>query len=208
MLTFFSSNIITSVLLHLLLYADDMALMAPSLKGLQTLLKACENYCIKWDICLNHGKSKNMAFGKKVSDLCPLKLDGNHLDWVDTWKYLGITLQSHRVFNCSIKDKLKSFYRCLNAILRIDGYSNELVMLRLLEAHCIPVLTYGIEVLHVADADTRRSLRVAYNTVFRKVFNYKWNESVSELQAFLCRPTWEELVKGRKDKFHAKLQAL
>ena len=75
-------------------------------------------------------------------------------------------------------------------------------MLRLLESHCIPILTYGIEIIHVADSDARRKLRVAYNTVFRKIFDYEWNESVRELQSYLCRPTWEELVDRRKEKFH------
>ena len=39
--------------LSILLYADDMALIAPSLKGLQKLLNATERYCKQWDILLN-----------------------------------------------------------------------------------------------------------------------------------------------------------
>ena len=196
---------IREVFLSVLLYADDMALVAPSLKGLQILLKACESYCIDWDICLNPKKSKNMAFGRKVDSLCELELDGNRLDWVNTWKYLGVNLQSRSSFNCSIDEKLKSFYKCLNAILRIDGHSNELVMLRLLETHCVPILTYCIEVLHVADSNIRRKLRVAYNAIFRKIFDYRWNESVRELQSFLGRPTWEELVEKRTSLFMERL---
>ena len=68
------------VFLSILLYADDMALLAPSLKGLQTLPSAPERYCKKWDV--NHvmlnakkEKSKNMCFGKK-QNLCCLHLDG------------------------------------------------------------------------------------------------------------------------------------
>ena len=78
-------------------------------------------------------------------------------------------------------------------------------MLRLLEAHCLPILTYAIEIVHVADSDKRRKLRVAYNAIFRKIFNYRYSESVRELQKFLNRPTWEELVERRQDKFRTKL---
>ena len=53
--------------LSILLYADDMALIAPSLKGLNRLLSATEHYCKSWDILLNAKKSKNMAFGEKKS---------------------------------------------------------------------------------------------------------------------------------------------
>ena len=76
-----------------------------------------------------------------------------------------------------------------------------MVMLELLESHCLSILAYGIEVIHVADADERRRLRVAYNSLFRKVFDYRDWESVTELQHALMRPTWEELLAKRTDKF-------
>ena len=50
-----------------LMYADDMALLAPSLKGLQRLLRLCELYCHAWDIKLNAAKSKNLSFGRSNS---------------------------------------------------------------------------------------------------------------------------------------------
>ena len=153
---------IRDVFLSVLLYADDMALVSPSVKGLQRLLSICEIFCQDWDICLNSKKSKCMAFGKKRSGLFPLQLDGKQLEWVESWSYLGVTLLSGKLFSCSIRDKISKFYKSANAILRIDGRSDELVMLRLLETHCTPILSYAIEVIHVTDTDERRKLRVAY----------------------------------------------
>ena len=181
-----------------------MALLDPSLKGLQTLLSATERYCKTWDILLNAKKSKNLCFGKK-HDLCSLQLDGKNIDWVDSWSYLGVTLKAHTRFNCCIDEKIKSFYRCANGILRIEGRSDETVMLRLLETHCLSILTYAIDVIHVADRDERRRLRVAYNTIFRKIFDYRPWESVTDLQHALLRPTWEELVNKRKEKFRCRI---
>ena len=40
-----------------LFYADDMAILAPSIRGLQSLLEICGEYCAEWDICLNAKKS-------------------------------------------------------------------------------------------------------------------------------------------------------
>ena len=100
---------------------------------------------------------------------------------------------------------IKKFYRCLNSILRIDGVSNDMVLLRLLESHCIPILLYAIEVIDVADRNERRQLRVAYNSVFRKIFHYRWSESVTALQGFLQRPTWEQLVDKRRSGFVNRL---
>ena len=79
-------------------------------------------------------------------------------------------------------------------------------MLHLLETHCVPILTYAIEVIHVSNRDERRQLRVAYNSLFRKIFQYRWSESVTALQAFLERPTWEQLTERRRKNFVKRIQ--
>ena len=195
---------IRNTFLSILLYADDMALMAPSLKGLQTLLSATEQYCKAWDIMLNPKKTKNMLFGKKHV-LPSLELDGKNIEWVDTWSYLGVSLKAHTSFSCCIDQKVKSFYRAANGILRIEGRSSEMVMLQLLETHCLPILTYAIDVITVANRDERRKLRVAYNSLYRKVFDYRVWESVTDLQHALQRPTWEELVDRRTNQFQVRI---
>ena len=182
-----------------------MAILAPSIKGLQHLLLICEAYCEEWDICLNAKKSRNLYFGKRTLISYTITLNGKKVDWADEWVYLGVTLRSSKRFDCSIHERIKKFYRCSNAIFCIDGMSNDIVMLRPIEAHCVPVLTYAIEVVDVLDRNEKRQLRVAYNSVFRKIFNYRWSESVSALQGFLGRPTWEQLVEKRRSGFSNRL---
>ena len=77
-------------------------------------------------------------------------------------------------------------------------------MLHLVETHGIPILTFAIEVIDVTDRDERRQLRVAYNSVFRKIFGYRWSDSVSALQAFLKRPTWEQIVDKRRSNLYTR----
>ena len=69
------------------------------------------------------------------------------------------------------------------AILRMEGQSDELVKLRIMETHCLPILTYGIEIIHEMNRvrDDRRQLRVAYNSIFRSLFHYSFNQSVTAL---------------------------
>ena len=74
-------------------------------------------------------------------------------------------------------------------------------MLQLIETHCVPILSYAIEIVHVANRDEKRSLRVAYNSVFRRLFGYRLYESVTNLQHALGRPTWEELIDKRRAGF-------
>ena len=188
-----------------LLYADDMAIMAPSVKGLNTLIQICDQYCIEWDICLNAKKTKILYFGRKVETTFDIRLDGKTIEWVDEWVYLGVGLKSGKKFNCSVTERIKKFYKCANAIFRIDGRSNDTVMLHLVETHCVPLLTYAIEVIVVTNRDEKRQLRVAYNSLFRKIFDYRWSESVTALQGFLNRPTWEQLVEKRSSAFLTRI---
>ena len=112
-------------------------------------------------------KTKNLFFGKPVACLHETNLNGNNIDWVTEWTYLGVSLKSGKTFGCSVADRIK-FYQCANAIFWIDGRSDKPVMLRLVETHCFPLLMYATEVIHVANNDERRQLRVAYHCESRQ----------------------------------------
>ena len=150
-------------------------------------------------------KSKNLYFGKRADNPFKTTLNGIELQWEDECPYLGVCLKSGMTFGCSVTEKIKKFYRCSNAIFRIEGHSDDLIMLRLLETHCVPLLTYAIEIIHIANRDERRQLRVAYKSLFRKIFAYRWSQSVTDLQHFFSRPTWEELVDKRRHSFITNL---
>ena len=117
-------------------------------------------------------------------------LDGMPIEWVSEWKYLGLVLRSGRRFGCSVTERVKAFYRSLNSILRIEGRSDDLILLQLIETHSVPILTYAIETVHVANRDERL-----------KLFGYRQFESVTNLQHALKRLTWEELVEKRVSDF-------
>ena len=177
----------------------------PSLKGLQKLLDACSSYCLEWDIKLNAKKTKNLAFGRINTPNHKVSLYGTEIPWEAKCKYLGVTLVSGRSFGCCIKETTSKFYKALNSILRIEGRADDMVMLRLLEAHCVPILTYACEVIIVNNQNEKRQLRVCYNAVFRKMFGYSYRESVTLLQHSLGRPTWEELIEKRESDLKRRI---
>ena len=80
-----------------------------------------------------------------------------------------------------------------------------MVMLRLLESHSLPILTYAIEIVHVSNRDDNRQLRVAYNAIYRNLFGYSYRESVTALQHALNRPTWEEMIETKRNSFIQRL---
>ena len=111
-----------------------------------------------------------------------------------------MTLKRGAAYGCCMKNTLRKFYQSLNSIIRFEGRSDDMVMLRLLESHSLPILSYAIETVFVSNRDDNRQLRVAYNAIYRKMFGFSYRESVTALQRALDRPTWEELVEDRKSK--------
>ena len=113
------------------------------------MIKILKAYCLEQDICLIAKKSNKLYSSKQTSVLSDTTLNGKFFEWVDQWNYLGIALKSGTFFSCSVSDRIKKFYDCVNAILKIDGRSDELTMLQLLESHCIQLLIYAVEIVHV-----------------------------------------------------------
>ena len=146
-----------------------------------------------------------MYFGNRCTDLYTPTINGAPIQWVESCLYLGVCLVSSKVFKCSVTDRIKKFYKCANAIFRIEGRSDDLTMLSLVETHCVPILTYGIEIADFFDSSQKSKVRAAYNSLFRKIFGYRNFESVSELQLSLARPTWELLCHSRKESFYHRL---
>ena len=168
---------------------------------MQFEIKKDQNISLKKPRTHNPKKTNNMVFGKNAEISFRTTLNDTPIEFTKEWKYLGVVLKSGPRFGCSVLERVKAFYRCLNSILRVDGRSDDIVLLRLIEAHCIPILSYAIEMTEVANRDERRSLRVAYNSIFRRIFGYRHYESVTNLQHALGRPTWEELIEKRKSGF-------
>ena len=74
-----------------------------------------------------------------------------------------------------------------------------------METHCVPILTYGMEIVNFSDRKEKSKIRAAYNSLFRKIFGYRVFESVTELQLTLARPTWEMLIEDMKVGFFDRL---
>ena len=123
----------------------------------------------------------------------------------DSFKYLGITIKSHKVFQCDVSETVKKYYKSLNSFLRFRTQSSEVVQIHLLMAHCAPILTYGLEILQL-NRESCQLMRVAYNALFRKVLHYRRNESVTDVRNLFGYCDWETLCQERRDSFQSRLK--
>ena len=129
-----------------ILFADDMALMAPSRSALQKMITICTDYCDKFCLNFNAKKSKVMIFGKQVNSSAPVAIKGENIDVVSELKYLGTTLVSGDTFNFTARYDVVNFFRSTNAITTALTEAHEHTMLHLIYSNCVPILTYASSV--------------------------------------------------------------
>ena len=117
------------------LYADDILLIAPSVSILQKLLLDCENELDATDMVINLKKSSCLRVGSRHKVTCAeiTTSDGNNLPWVNEIRYLGIFIVSFVSFRCSTDHAKRSFYHAANAIFaKVGCFASEEVILELI----------------------------------------------------------------------------
>ena len=123
---------IYSIFLAMILFADDLVLLAPTRQGLNKMIQLCATYCKEFGLAFNASKSKIVVFAKTKVDhkkLCPILLNGRNIEYVDNITYLGATIVSDKGFAFSSSNDLTKFYRASNSILRAVKQPSEEVMI-------------------------------------------------------------------------------
>ena len=146
------------------LFADDLALVAPSRSALQKLMDLCNSYCEKFCLSFNTKKSGIMIFGKTDYQIAPLILNGGKLAFVHEWKYLGTTICAGKSFSFTARPDISSFYRAANSVLNVLTDAHEHVLMNLLYTNCIPIISYACSVKQYSSSDMT-DCNTAINTV-------------------------------------------
>ena len=171
---------------HIIVYADDVLLISPSVCELQKALDKCEVE-LKWlDMQINAKKCCCLRIGPRCAARCAdiLTSNGAVLPWVNELKYLGIFIVQSRKFKCSLEHAKKSCYRVINAIFgKIGRIASEEVTLELVAKKCIPVLMYGLEAIPLTKSD-KQSLDFVINRLFMKLFKTGDIHTVQQCQEF------------------------
>jgi len=98
-------------IMSILLYADDILLIAPSVTSLQQLLNICEEELEWLDMSLNAKKSTCIRIGPRFNANCCniVTRDVHELAWTNVVRYLGIFIESASCFKCSLDNAMRSF---------------------------------------------------------------------------------------------------
>jgi len=196
-----------SVNTSIILYADDILLLAPSVHSLQTLLSACEAKLRQLDLAINANKSVCVRIGPRCYSKCAslVTSDGKDLVWVVTVRYLGVFITRSKHFSCSFDNAKRSFYRCFNSVFgKIGRLASEEVVLHLIKSKCMPVLLYAVEACPV-NRSLQGSLEFPFTRILMKIFRTRSKEIVTECQNYFNLHTVGELIKKRKLQFLQKI---
>ena len=185
-----------------ILFADDMALLAPSRMALQKMIDICSEHCREFCLSFNSKKSKVIVFGRSSKDpLKPLTLNGSIIDFVDEWKYLGTTIKSGSSLGFSARPDLASFYRATNAIIHSLPGAHEHTLITLLYTNCVPILSYACAVKEYS-ASEMTSCNTAMNNALRKVFGFSRWESIRTLREVFGMKSLYDIFKTTQDRFN------
>ena len=126
-------------LINHIMYADDIVVVSPSSRGLQTLLRICEEYGASHDIKFNTAKSMIMIFRcKSQKEALFPKFVMNQLvvSEVSKIKYLGHVLNNQLTDDDDILRQRRQLYARGNMLLRNFSMCSLPVKLELFRAFC------------------------------------------------------------------------
>ena len=191
------------VCFNILMYADDIILLSPSVSSLQYLLKVCESELSELDMIVNVKKSSCVRIGPRFNAKCRniVTSDNSELVWCDTVRYLGIYIVSAQSFTCSCTHAKQSTYRAFNAIFgKVGRIASEEVIVQLFKSKCLPILYYGLEVCHYTKSRIS-ALQYVVTSCFGKILNTRSKDIISDCMHFFNCSTISDTVTVRKRKF-------
>ena len=202
-----STNLITSKIgctiggltTNHLMYADDLVLLSPSIRGLRKLINICDNYGVDLDIIYNPRKSECMYFLPpksclKNKTLPAVYLAGTRLRQVNKHVYLGCIFTDDFVDDSDIMRQTRCFYARGNMLLRKFNNCSTDVKIFLFRTFCTNM--YCSQLWYSFKRKSLNTLCVAYNNAFRICMGLPRDCSASGMFVTQSIPTFEALRRN------------
>lgn len=136
--------------MSVLLFADDLAIIDKTAKGLQRKLNILKDYCGLWNLQVNAEKTKVTVFTKNPRYV-PERVwcfGSTQLEFVKTYLYVGITMNCNGSWTIAKVERARKGSRAMYAMLcnlRRFGHMPVRFMLSVFEKQIVPILLYGCE---------------------------------------------------------------
>ena len=148
-------------------YADDMALVAPSLYSLKCMIATCEEFAKKHQITFNPTKSKLLCFNASNAVTPHIKLNGQPVSVVHTDKHLGNYI-SDSIHDRHILNNVCDLYQRSNLIISQFRSCDSETLDRLHKTYCMHM--YGCELWNLS-CNFINDYKVAWRKINRRIWN-------------------------------------
>ena len=193
----------------LLLYADDIVIIAPDEFSLQQQLNVLNEWCVKWRLKVNENKTKIIHFrqSSRNESNYQFHLGNSDIIMVDNYKYLGVILYKNLNFR-GISEILaeagvRAFGALRNKLKPLKCYKYQ-TFTKLYHSAVVPIMDYasgvwGFKCNYAAEIVQRKAIRF-YLGVHRYTSNHViegdmgW-VSVSTRHSLEMLRLWNKLVK-------------
>jgi hypothetical protein len=202
---------------ELALYADNMAIIATSRKSalligyLETYLSDLERWLREWRIAINVSKSNAILFAKAAWRIPRPRLVqflGQPIEWVDTARYLGVTLDSRLTWRSHIvqfRKKASKRLGVLGCLLnRRSGLSirNGVLLYKQLIR---PMMNYACPIWRCAASSYVEQLHDLHSKCLRIATGAPWYISSRQIHEDFGVPFFEEHTRALTDRYDSKL---
>ncbi|XP_060589316.1 uncharacterized protein LOC132744577 [Ruditapes philippinarum] len=168
----------------ILLYADDIVLLAETERDLQCLLNGLHDWCSINDMSINTSKSNIVHFRPESCTRSDFVFKCGHdtLSYADKYKYLGIVLHEHVDFNVTARMVAQSASRALGLLIakcKLVGGVPHSVFTKLYDSVVWPVIAYGASLWGHKSYSCINAVHNRAMRVFLGVGKYTPNAAVS-----------------------------
>ena len=186
----------------ILLYGDDVILLAEKESDLQLLLDILHCWCQRNKMSVNLNKSKVMHFRNKSVQRTAyvFKYDGNEIDIVDQYLYLGLLLTEYLDYELMAKNVSKSANRALGLLIvkskQFGGFSFE-TFTKLYDTLVWSVISYGSAIWGFKEYTCINAVQNRAMRFFMGVGKYTPNDAVQGDMGWkpVCVRQWSDIFR-------------
>lgn len=199
---------------HTACYADDTAMYvsanrtATICKRLQRSLTVVERYYSRWKIRINPTKTQAILFPfngqRKRLPRDTLTLGGVPINFTNTVKYLGVTLDRKLLFREHVNQMRIGATRRMATLYPLIGRRSTLAdrsKMLIFKTVIRPTLTYASPVWITAAVSNRKHLQIIQNKCLKMILRLPWRYHTNELHERAEMPTLHEYVGTLNEKF-------
>ena len=159
------------------LYADDTVIynshrnINKAMANIQADLNGLTTWCHENGIYINPQKTKYMIFSSRNilegEGRVQLKVDGENVERVKSYSYLGVTLDEHLTFDPHVKGIISKVSDKVFQLRKIRQYLTDRAALLVYKNMILPMIEYGDIYVSAASKENRKKLQVLQNKALK-----------------------------------------